>query len=553
VDFSGRSVLRDIGLTIHPGERLVLLGPNGAGKTTLLRAALGLVPLANGWVRLLGGDPHSPEGRISAMAGTGSSIEQPGLPPMVFTDQYLAWWAALYGLENPSERAKALLAAWSLPSGVRAEKLSQGQRQILQILRCLIHDPDLLVLDEPTSFLDPDSREAFEDGIRQWRTRTGGALLLSTHHLDEAFGTADRIVVLSQGRLRLEGRPEELLSAPGLTRLLRLDPDQDLSRISEFLGKDSQEISLRDTGVVRGSPAWRVSCATGEAGHGELLAKLAGSGCRVRSLDRDETTLREFWESALSAPARQAPFRDPPPAVMDARSRLGFWSAASATARFQIVLILRERRLVLPIVLLEAFFLATIALTVGPGLGDSATATILLLAGLLPLGLSSSLAADTFAGERERRSLETLLCAPISALPLFAGRGVASLLPGQILSWLGIASAWLLLARTGNVPKAGLSLVLAFLVAPCMGFLATAAALTASRRAHTVRSAAQAGALLLMPLLASAQFLPYVVAMLLPGHELAGWMGIAFVMLACSGILVLRAASGLTPSRLLSR
>lgn len=331
---------------------MALLGPNGAGKTTLLRSILGLLPPASGWIRLHGHDVQTPEGRLSALRLTGATIEQPGLPSQVAPLAYLAWWARLQGMDSPKDRARDLLASWGLPQHGPAERLSQGQRQILQILRCLVHEPALLVLDEPTSFLDPDSRSRFDDGIRQWRSRTGGAVLLSTHHL-ESLSEVDRVVLLSEGRLRRQGPPEDLLGTHEFTRLLRLDPSIEHARARQALESAVPAVSAVACGVVRGCPAWRVACGVGEAGHASLLGNLAREGIPVRSLDRDETTLREFWDAAIrSAPLASVPLPPPhpePPSV----ARVSKLETLRITLRFQLSLIARERRMLVPILLLE--------------------------------------------------------------------------------------------------------------------------------------------------------------------------------------------------------
>ena len=175
---------------------------------------------------------------------------------------------------------------------------------------------------------------------------------------------------------------------------------------------------------------------------------------------------------------------------------------------------------------------------------------MLLLAGLLPLGLSTSLAADTFAGERERRSLETLLCAPIPALPLFAGKGLAAWIPGQILSWAGFAMSAAILAHAGVAPSATTMFLLGALVLPSMGLLSIGTALTASRRARTVRAAAQLAAMTLLPLLAAAQILPRLLETG-EGPAMAGWISVAASFALVAAGTAWRAARALTPARLM--
>jgi ABC-type multidrug transport system ATPase subunit len=502
-----------------------------------------------GWIRLFGQDPSSPGHRAAALARTGASLEQPGLPPTVRTGEYLRWWARLHGMPRPGQRARELLRAWDLPEDAPAERLSQGQRQILQILRCLVPEPSLLVLDEPTSFLDPDSRARFEDGIRQWSARTGGALLVSTHHLEEALGPADRVALLAEGRLRRLAPPEDLFQAPELTRLLRLDPAS--ASLPSDLPSRLPGLRLAPCGTVRGCPAFRIACPGGESDHPALVRILSEAGVSVRSLDRDGTTLREFWESALSAPSAPAAFLPPPVASALPETRAAGWRAGWETGRFQLRLIARERRLLLPVVLLETFLLGSIALAgplaVPPGAGASA----LLAAGLLPLGLAASLGADSIAGERERRSLESLLAAPIPPGPLFAGKAWAAIVPGLGCAWIAASAAWWLLHRMGSAPPPAEALALLALVLPSQAAALVSAALLASRRSPTVRGAAQVSALLLLPLLVSAQLLPPLVHALAPGNVAGAWSLVAGAFAAVATALTWRAVARLDPPRLL--
>ena len=550
VDLGGRRILEDVDLALREGERTALLGPNGAGKTTLVRAAMGLLPPSSGWIRLHGFDPCSTAGRRAAMERTGVSIEQPGVPGGVLAGRYLEWWGSLHGVASPRERARELLSAWEIPHALPAERLSQGQRQILQILRALVHDPRILVLDEPSSVLDPDSRSRFHAGIRQWMERTGGALLLTTHHLDEALETADNVVLISGGRVRAEGSPDSLGADPRLSRLLRLDSGQDPSSVADALECAVPGVEARPTAPSRGCPALRIRSPRGEEDHPAILAALCAAGSRVRSIDRDETTWREFWNAAVSSPPRSGEPRPPSSAEPPPPPRIGMLRATWKTACFHLDLASRERRMLLPVVVLEAFLLGSLAFSPLSGMTRSLATSFLLLAGLIPLGISTSLAADTFAGERERRSLETLLCAPQTIWSLFLGKGVAALLPAALLSWIATTGAWAILQGRADAPFATYS-VLTAAVIPSLGVLSTAFTLSISRRARSVRAAAQFAALALLPFLASSQFLPPLTEFLSPEHELLGWFTIASALFAAAALVLHRVVATASPARLL--
>lgn len=554
MDLGGRRILHDVSFEAGAGEKLVLLGPNGAGKTTLLRAIAGLHPAATGWIRLAGHDPADEPRRRVALSASGVSIEHPGLPSSVRTDEYLSWWATIHGLPLRRSDLHALLESWALPVGVAAETLSQGQRQLLQVARCLLHDPRILLLDEPGSALDPDAREILQTGLRAWSDRTGGILLLSSHHLDEALSLADRILVLGAGRLRLDGDPQERIDAPSFSRLLRMEPGTDRQDVDHLL--DSLDLVARREPVaqVRGCPAWRVACRGGEHDHPQLLEALGARGLRVRSLDRDRQTLAEFWQDALVRPplASSAPEVPPSSVALPAREMPGTLSTVRATAAFHLRLVLRERRMVLPILLVETFYLGSMWLAGLEAFPAPQRTGFVLVAGILPLGIGSSLAADTFAGERERRSLETLLTAPIAPMALFAGKALAAHVPGQILSSLAATAACLALLASGAPVPTSTAMLLILLLLPAMGAAATATGVVASRRARTVRAAAQISSLTLLPLLLVAQILPAVLSPLPPPGQVLGWMGAALSFAGIAAAISLASVRRSTPQRLFS-
>lgn len=483
------------------------------------------------------------------MERTGVCIEQPGIPGGVAACDYLEWWARLHAMGAPRLRAKTLLSEWEIPLDLPAERLSLGQRQILQVLRAMIHDPDLLLLDEPAGNLDPDSRARLHGSVRAWQERTGGALLLSTHHLDEALETADRVVFLAEGRIRADGGPDALGADPALSRLLRLEPGQDPSLAARALQDGLPGLVAAPAPATRGCPALRLTSPRGEEAHHEVLARLCATGFRMRSLDRDETTWRELWERSLQAPPMRSAPAPAPTAAPATPARLGLARSAWTTASFHLRLASRERRLFAPILALEAFFLGSLAFASAPGIPSPDVVALLLLSGVLPLGLSTSIAADTFAGERERRSLETMLCAPQTAWPLFLGKGLSALLPALALSWIAMGCAWSILAGSGNAPDLLTGFVIGSMVVPSFGGLATAFALAASRRARSVRAASQLSALGLLPILGSAQILPR--ALQATGRPVAAWAILALALAAVAIGLTARSARRSSPAELL--
>ncbi len=202
--FGGVRALDALTLSIRPGLVTALLGRNGAGKTTAVRLILGLVRADAGEVRVLQGPP----GSIARRRRTGVVLQNTALAEDLTVAELLRLFASYHArpLSRPDLLAavpvEALLAR-------RYGTLSGGQKRLVQVAVALIGDPDLLILDEPTTGLDSEARQAFWSSLRGL-TGAGKAILLPTHYLEEADALADRILVLHQGRLIAEGAPEAL-------------------------------------------------------------------------------------------------------------------------------------------------------------------------------------------------------------------------------------------------------------------------------------------------------------------------------------------------------
>ena len=202
----GRTLALDgVDLTVAAGECVALLGPNGAGKTTLVNALTGLMRPTAGRVAIAGGDPR----RAQTRTRLGVVQQSAGLPRTLTVRELVSGWAVRQG--RPPSAAGPVLAEIGISDLARrrTSKLSGGQQQRVQLAMALVADPVLLVLDEPTSDIDAPSRRAFWRILAARRER-GAAVLLTTHQIDEAAATADRVVVLHEGRVVASERPIDL-------------------------------------------------------------------------------------------------------------------------------------------------------------------------------------------------------------------------------------------------------------------------------------------------------------------------------------------------------
>jgi ABC-2 type transport system ATP-binding protein len=201
-------------LTVQPGQILALLGQNGAGKTTTVRMLTSLLSPTRGWARVGGYDvsTHAQEVR----ANVGVLTEQHGLYMRMTGEEYLEYFGKIYGLDasTRSKQRKYLLDYFGLAEAAhrRSGEYSKGMKQKLALARALIHDPSVLLLDEPTSAMDPESAQLVRNEISRLRS-SRRTIIICTHNLAEAEALADQIAIIYRGKILLNGTLEELKRA----------------------------------------------------------------------------------------------------------------------------------------------------------------------------------------------------------------------------------------------------------------------------------------------------------------------------------------------------
>jgi len=214
------AAVHSLSLQLAPGQVLGLLGPNGSGKSTTLRTLAGLMAPTAGTCRIFG----HPAGSDEARAMVGYLPESPQFSPHLSGREYLDYCAALSSVEPAvADRRVGEMLAWSGLGAAGERKIStysKGMLQRLGLAQALVHDPALVLLDEPASGLDPAGRLALGRLIRDLATR-GKTVVFSSHLLTQAGELCDRLGLLGRGRLLAEGTPEELL---GTTRPLAAEP-----------------------------------------------------------------------------------------------------------------------------------------------------------------------------------------------------------------------------------------------------------------------------------------------------------------------------------------
>jgi ABC-2 type transport system ATP-binding protein len=207
--FGDRTAVEDVSFDVHAGEVFGLLGPNGAGKTTTLRMLGGLIPPTSGSIRI-DGHAFTRESATALRRRIGFLTETPGLWDQLTVEDNLLDYARLFSVANARaavQRALEMFTLWDRRRD-RVALLSKGMKQKLAIARALVHDPDIVLLDEPTANLDPQTARTVRDMLQELRAARR-TIIVSTHNLDEIERVANRVALVS-GRLIAIGEPEKL-------------------------------------------------------------------------------------------------------------------------------------------------------------------------------------------------------------------------------------------------------------------------------------------------------------------------------------------------------
>ena len=285
--FGDRRAVDGVGIAVPKGLIYGVLGPNGAGKTTTLRMLLGIIEPDEGERTLLGSrHPRDESDRVGYLP------EERGLYPNMKCREAIAFMGALRGLpwKTGRQRADALLESAGLGHAAddKIRKLSKGMAQLVQLLGSVVHEPELLVLDEPFSGLDPVNQERLELLIRAQRDR-GATILFSTHVMAHAERLCERISVIAGGKVRFEGTVDEARAL--LPLRARYTPHHDADAIAAMLPPDA----------VRQEGSWRFTVPDG--GIEALLVRLIDAGHGISGLSIERPGLHDAFVRIVGAEA----------------------------------------------------------------------------------------------------------------------------------------------------------------------------------------------------------------------------------------------------------
>jgi ABC-2 type transport system ATP-binding protein len=208
-----------VSFTVARGVTAALLGGNGAGKTTTLSILLGLLLPTSGRVEVLGEDMLRHRYRVLPRMNFSSPFVD--LPHRLTVRQNLLIYARLYGLPDRRERIESLARDLQISAFLErpAGKLSAGQKTRVALAKALLNEPELLLLDEPTASLDPDTGDWVRRYLEEWRARTGATILMASHNMSEVERLCSEVLMMKEGRIVDRGSPQELIARYGRTNL----------------------------------------------------------------------------------------------------------------------------------------------------------------------------------------------------------------------------------------------------------------------------------------------------------------------------------------------
>jgi lipooligosaccharide transport system ATP-binding protein len=244
--FGDFTAVDGIDFAVRKGECFGFLGPNGAGKSSTMRMVGCVSPVSGGELRLFGLDPAHDGPAIRARLG--SCPQRDSLDEELTVQENLWVYGRYFGLSRKEVRSRAAelldFAQLTDRAGDKVEPLSGGMKRRLTIARSLINSPEILLLDEPTTGLDPQARHVLWDRLFRLK-RSGVTLVLTTHYMDEAEQLCDRLVVMDHGRIVAEGSPRELIDAYSTREVLELRFDvEDQRDLAEQLAGVGERVEV---------------------------------------------------------------------------------------------------------------------------------------------------------------------------------------------------------------------------------------------------------------------------------------------------------------------
>jgi len=286
-----REILKDVTLTVKQGDIFGFLGPNGAGKTTSIRVALGLLHPTSGKAVVFGHDPEdgTTRRRIGAM------LDVDGLYNDMTAYDNLAYYAQIYRISNPSEKINenVKLAGLSERVNDKVDSYSRGMRQRLSLARTLLHDPELLVLDEPTAGVDPTGQIEIRQMLLDMAHQQNKTIFFSSHNLDEVQRICNRIALIDRGEIKLSGELSEIEHnmSHGEVVIETTEPVPD-NMVAEINDLPGVKVQSQEGLIIRLSTSKTVEIPA-------VVHLLDSRGVKIEQVKKQEASLEEIYTAIV--------------------------------------------------------------------------------------------------------------------------------------------------------------------------------------------------------------------------------------------------------------
>lgn len=286
-----REVLKGISFSVKKGDIFGYLGPNGAGKTTTIRILLGLLQADAGSIRITGQEISRSEVRKKI----GFALDPDGLYDNMTAAENLEFFARIYGISGSEQRIASLLKSVGLSDRAddRVGTYSRGMRQRLALARAMVHDPEVLILDEPTAGVDPSGQIDVRQIMLNAAHQGNKTVFLSSHNLDEVQRICNRIALIDRGEIKLYGDVSELRRGMGGGSVIIETAEEVSPGLLEEL-KGLPELALQEK---RGKTLIFTPPAGTEVS--DIINLLVVRGVRVERADRKEASLEEMYSAIL--------------------------------------------------------------------------------------------------------------------------------------------------------------------------------------------------------------------------------------------------------------
>ena len=286
-----REILKGISFNVEIGDIFGYLGPNGAGKTTTIRILLGLFQADSGKLEILGQDIKLNETRRKI----GFVLDADGLYDNMTAEENMEYYARIYGLFKANKRISELLGMVELGNRTkdRVNTYSKGMRQRLALARAMVHDPEVLVLDEPTSGVDPSGQIEIRQILIDMARKKNKTIFLSSHNLDEVQRTCNRIALIDRGEIKLYGElkslRQEMSKHTVIIETAQFIPESLLTELKGLSHLGLQEI--KENSLIF-SPVQGTEVS-------DIINILTSRGVKIEEASRKEASLEEMYSTIL--------------------------------------------------------------------------------------------------------------------------------------------------------------------------------------------------------------------------------------------------------------